>query len=158
MRNVIILHAHLQEKNAKFYAETALVRQELPAVQIIIEKSAHATTLCKETDMCRVLNVSSFYIKDLIRSFCFGRIFIYTILLVPKVPEPECRVDQDCQSNLACIDEKCQNPCRVNNPCTGDQRCIVKDTLPTRTVACVCPDGTVFSDSGNCQRGKNLGE
>ena len=154
MRNVIILHAHLQEKNAKFYVETALAHRELPVVQIIIEKSAHATTLCKETDMCRVLNVSSFYIKDLLRSFLFLEDFYLYHFLVPKVPEPECRVDQDCQSNLACIDEKCQNPCRVNNPCSGNQQCIVKDTLPTRTVACVCPDGTVFSDSRNCQRGK----
>ena len=75
------------------------------------------------------------------------------LLLVPKIPEPECRVDQDCQSNLACIDERCQNPCRINNPCTGEQSCVVKDTLPTRTVACVCPEGTVVSDRGHCQKG-----
>ena len=73
-----------------------------------------------------------------------------------KIDEPECRVDQDCPSKLACIDERCQNPCQINNPCTGNQRCVVSDTLPTRTVACVCPDGTVFSDSGNCQEGNRM--
>ena len=77
------------------------------------------------------------------------------LFLVPKIPEPECRVDQDCQSKLACIDESCQNPCRINNPCTGEQQCVVKDTLPTRTVACVCPEGTVVSDRGHCQKGNN---
>ena len=74
-------------------------------------------------------------------------------IIAIKIDEPECRVDQDCPSKLACIDERCQNPCQINNPCTGNQRCVVSDTLPTRTVACVCPDGTVFSDSGNCQEG-----
>ena len=73
-----------------------------------------------------------------------------------RIPdEPECRVDQDCQTKLACIDKSCQNPCRVNNPCTGEQTCVVKDTLPTRTVACVCPEGTVFSGRGSCQRGND---
>ena len=78
------------------------------------------------------------------------------MLLVPSTPEPECRVDQDCPSKLACIDERCQNPCQINTPCTGNQKCVVSDTLPTRTVACVCPDGTVFSDRGNCQKGKRI--
>ena len=74
-----------------------------------------------------------------------------------RIPdEPECRVDQDCQTKLACIDKSCQNPCRVNNPCTGEQTCVVKDTLPTRTVACVCPEGTVFSGRGSCQRGNDF--
>ena len=75
------------------------------------------------------------------------------MFIVPKNPEPECRVDRDCQTNLACIGESCQNPCRLNNPCKGEQKCVVKDTLPTRTVACVCPEGTVFSDRGYCQKG-----
>ena len=78
---------------------------------------------------------------------------VIKIIIVPSTPEPECRVDQDCPSKLACIDERCQNPCQINNPCTGNQRCVVSDTLPTRTVACVCPEGTVFSDRGNCQEG-----
>ena len=79
----------------------------------------------------------------------------WTILLAREIIDPECRVDQDCPSKLSCIDEGCRNPCQLINPCTGNQKCVVTDTLPTRTIACVCPDGTVFSDCGNCQKGKN---
>ena len=74
------------------------------------------------------------------------------ILGVPE-PEPECRVDQDCPSKLSCISESCQNPCRLNNPCRGSQQCVVADTLPTRSVACVCPDGTVAGGNGECKKG-----
>ena len=74
-------------------------------------------------------------------------------IVVTKPIEPECRVDSDCPSKLACIDERCQNPCETNNPCLGNQQCLVADTLPTRTVACSCPEGTVFSDQGSCKRG-----
>ena len=74
----------------------------------------------------------------------------------PKIEEPECRIDADCPSKLACIGETCQNPCRVNNPCTGNQRCEVTDSLPTRTVACVCPSGQVFGNNGECKSGNFL--
>ena len=76
------------------------------------------------------------------------------ILTAIKIEEPECRVDADCATKLACIGESCQNPCRVSNPCRGNQRCEVKDSLPTRIVACVCPKGQVFGDNGECKSGK----
>ena len=70
-----------------------------------------------------------------------------------KTPiEPECRVDSDCPSKLACIGAQCQNPCEINNPCTASQECVVKDTIPSRSVACLCPDGTVSDDRGQCNR------
>ena len=70
-----------------------------------------------------------------------------------KTPiEPECRVDADCPSKLACINAQCQNPCAVNNPCSPSQECVVKDTIPSRSVACLCPDGTVSDDRGQCNR------
>ena len=71
------------------------------------------------------------------------------------VDEPECEVDRDCSSQLACIDTTCQNPCRVNNPCLGEQQCVVKDTLPTRSVACICPDGSLFGNNGQCKTGSD---
>ena len=71
-------------------------------------------------------------------------------------PEPECRIDEDCPSRMACIAETCQNPCRVANPCTGSQKCQVTDTLPTRTVSCVCPQGFVFGSNGDCKQGMIL--
>merc|ERR1712110_12672 len=45
----------------------------------------------------------------------------------------------------------CQNPCRLSNPCRGAQQCVVADTLPTRSVACICPDGTVAGSNGECK-------
>ena len=79
---------------------------------------------------------------------------IYT--LAPTPPEPECRVDGDCPSRHACINQRCQNPCIVRNPCTGAQTCVVEDSLPIRTVACVCPDGFVVGTSEDCVKGNWL--
>ena len=70
--------------------------------------------------------------------------------------EPECRIDQDCPSKLACISQTCQNPCTVNNPCQFDQRCVVIDSQPSRSVACVCPEGTVFENNGKCTKGSHI--
>ena len=70
--------------------------------------------------------------------------------------EPECRVDKDCPPQMTCMQERCQNPCLVNNPCSRSQKCVVIDTHSSyRSVACVCPEGTVFSDRGYCQKGNN---
>jgi len=70
--------------------------------------------------------------------------------------EPECRIDQDCPSKLACIAKTCQNPCSVNNPCQYDQRCVVVDSQPSRSVACICPDGAVIDASGKCSKGDHF--
>ena len=75
----------------------------------------------------------------------------YLIVRVPD--EPECRIDEDCPSKLTCMRETCQNPCRISNPCTPSQTCAVKDTLPTRTVACLCPEGYVTQNNGQCIKG-----
>ena len=88
------------------------------------------------------------------KSSFYSTRFFKIIIVVPQTTEPECRVDQDCHSDLACIGERCQNPCRISNPCSGQQKCVVKDTLPTRTLACVCPEGTIFSNQGHCKNGK----
>ena len=64
-------------------------------------------------------------------------------------------MDGDCPSKHACIDQRCQNPCIVRNPCSGAQTCVVTDSLPIRTVGCVCPDGSVSGTSGECVKGKN---
>ena len=67
--------------------------------------------------------------------------------------DPECRVDADCFSGLACIRDRCQNPCTLSNPCRAGQKCVVEDTLPLRTMACICPDGFYIGDSGECIQG-----
>ena len=74
-------------------------------------------------------------------------------ILAQKPVEPECRVDGDCPSKHACIDQRCQNPCIVRNPCSGAQTCVVTDSLPIRTVGCVCPDGSVSGTHGDCVKG-----
>ena len=71
--------------------------------------------------------------------------------------EPECRVDRDCPPNLTCMSETCRNPCITNNPCSSSQQCIVTDT-PTsiRSVACICPEGTLAGYGGRCEQGNDL--
>ena len=98
-------------------------------------------------------NICRSFVKGL--SSAKKDIYHTTHIIAPRPePEPECRVDRDCPSQMACIDERCQNPCRVANPCTGSQQCLVTDTLPTRTVACACPQGFVFGSNGECKQGK----
>ena len=65
-------------------------------------------------------------------------------------------MDGDCPSKHACIDERCQNPCIVRNPCTGAQKCVVTDSLPIRTIGCVCPDGFVAGTAGDCVKGNMI--
>ena len=71
-------------------------------------------------------------------------------------PQPECRVDSDCPSKLACIREECQNPCIIGNPCSATQTCVVTDTLPSRSVACICPARMVPGPNGECKSGNSV--
>ena len=72
-----------------------------------------------------------------------------------KTEEPECRVDRDCPPKLTCMRETCQNPCLVDNPCSHSQQCIVTDTpISIRSVACICPEGTLAGYGGTCENGK----
>lgn len=68
-----------------------------------------------------------------------------------KQAAPECTVDADCPSKLACINEKCSNPCKEQKVCSADQICSVLDTLPLRTMICKCPPETVSDERGNCK-------
>ena len=66
---VIILLAHQQGRNAYRYAETILVLQEHPVVQLITEKAVLVTIVYRETVMSLAQNVSlyvhfSSYNKD----------------------------------------------------------------------------------------------
>ena len=71
--------------------------------------------------------------------------------------EPECRVDKDCPPQMTCMQERCQNPCLVSNPCSRSQKCVVIDTHSSyRSVACVCPEGTLTGYDGQCESGKEI--
>lgn len=67
-----------------------------------------------------------------------------------REPEPECRQDGDCAPQLACINNRCQNPCAVLEPCQRPADCQVVASLPVRTMICVCPPGYISSGSGTC--------
>lgn len=65
--------------------------------------------------------------------------------------EPECRADSDCPSVFACLNQKCQNPCSIIEPCSLPSECRVLPTYPVRTMACTCPSGYISSGSGTCE-------
>lgn len=67
------------------------------------------------------------------------------------IEEPECRQDGDCPTQLACLNQKCQDPCPVIYPCQDPAECTVLPTFPVRTMACVCPSGYVSSGSSTCE-------
>ena len=57
----------------------------------------------------------------------------------PVVTEvPECVVDTDCPSGMACLDQDCKNPCYELEPCDKTAFCEVIDTAPFRTMICSC--------------------
>ena len=68
--------------------------------------------------------------------------FYNNFYLVPE-PEPECRVDADCPSRMACLNEVCRNPCTALTPCGINAECTVQNTLPQRTMMCMCRPGYV---------------
>ena len=70
--------------------------------------------------------------------------------LPPVVAEPECRTDADCGPQLACLEERCQNPCAVLDPCHRSAECRVVDTVP-RSITCVCRPGFVMDLDGRCR-------
>lgn len=67
----------------------------------------------------------------------------------PVIQSPECRLDSDCGSQLACINSHCANPCTIN-VCTPDQECRVLDSIPLRTIMCECPPDTIVDSNGRC--------
>lgn len=57
---------------------------------------------------------------------------------------PECTVNSDCPSNLACIRSKCQNPCP--GTCGSNADCTVINHLPS----CTCLPGFTGDPFVNC--------
>ena len=61
-------------------------------------------------------------------------------ILVP-IEEPGCKGDVECPSKQACINKECVNPCTAISPCAPHASCIVHNTLPLRTMTCICDEG-----------------
>lgn len=70
-----------------------------------------------------------------------------------EVP-PQCRVDADCPSKQACFNNVCQNPCTVTEPCGVNAKCLVVDTLPLRTMSCLCLPGYAGDADRECKKGR----
>ena len=44
---------------------------------------------------------------------------------------------------MACLNEVCRNPCTALTPCGINAECTVQNTLPQRTMMCMCRPGYV---------------
>lgn len=64
--------------------------------------------------------------------------------------KPSCLHDSECPSQLACINQRCSNPCALAQVCSSQQTCTVLDILPLRTMICKCPKDTFTDNAGNC--------
>lgn len=79
---------------------------------------------------------------------------IYCYLLAPlAIPPPQCTMDSDCASKLACFNGDCKNPCYEIKPCGAYAECTVVDTLPHRTMSCQCIPGYVGDADIQCKLG-----
>lgn len=63
----------------------------------------------------------------------------------PPNCRPECTINQDCVSNLACIKEKCQDPCA--GACGLNAMCTVRNHVAT----CICVEGYRGDPFALCQ-------
>ena len=141
IRFVIILLDH-KERNAYRYAKKHLVLLVLSVQQFIIRRDVNAALHLGEMVLCCVLNVRKIStIFTIFESYLQPVSIIISYLLAIVSEQPECRVDSDCPSKLAC------------NPCSNSQKCVVIDSQPSRSVACICPEGSVFGGNGICTQG-----
>ena len=62
---------------------------------------------------------------------------------------PECVSDPECPIQLACINEKCKNPC-YSHTCGRNAECTVKNHRPI----CVCLQGFVGNPQTICEERK----
>ena len=96
---------------------------------LIINQYAPVQTGLLETQQYHAICV--IYYHDLLEIF----LLVYTIIYF-TAPRPECTTDPECPDHLACIREKCQNPC-FTTTCGVNAECRV-----TRHRAiCYCKPG-----------------
>lgn len=75
-------------------------------------------------------------------------------VLVPVQSSPQCSMDADCPSKLACFSGECKNPCYETKPCGSHATCSVVDSLPLRTMVCQCEPGYIGDADVACRLGK----
>ena len=86
------------------------------------------------------------------KSYICIYLLIYFIFIVPEpVIDEGCKMDRECPSQEACIIQggrgECRNPCTLFKPCVTNAICKVYDSLPLRTMTCVCIEG--FTGKGD---------
>lgn len=95
-------------------------------------------------DPCKISDVSCDEFKKCIvrahKPVCvckFGFVVNELGELSCAMDKKECRVDDDCESNLACSNGKCRNPCvptARGNPCPQNKTCLVEN----HRAVCIC--------------------
>ena len=68
----------------------------------------------------------------------------------PFSAKPECTVDPECPDHLACIEEKCKNPC-FTSTCGVNAECRVTQ----HRALCICNPGYVGDPYRICEERKN---
>lgn len=63
---------------------------------------------------------------------------------MPPNCRPECVINSECSSNLACLREKCRDPCPGS--CGAGAQCSVINHIPI----CICPEGYTGDPFSNC--------
>lgn len=78
-------------------------------------------------------------------------LFIYFLWIVPQ-SSPECTSDSACPPTTACINQRCQNPCSISNPCGPGSECVVSLHRPV----CDCPSGWAGNPQISCYKRKSI--
>lgn len=71
---------------------------------------------------------------------------------VPPQCRPECTINSECSSNLACINQKCSDPCPGS--CGFNAQCYVYNHIPT----CTCEDSYTGDPFTHCHPKPPLGK
>lgn len=86
------------------------------------------------------------------------RLIIVARFAEPIAPKVECTQDAECASKLACFNGVCRNPCVETKPCGANAECSVVDTLPLRTMTCLCLPGYLGDADISCRKGESTDE
>lgn len=65
---------------------------------------------------------------------------------IPPICRPECTTNQECAGNLACLNQKCLDPCRGS--CGRNAKCSVVDHKPI----CICPSAYTGNPFVSCHQ------
>ena len=82
---------------------------------------------------------------------CICCIAWFNACVIITAPRPECTTDPECPQHLACIQEKCQDPCYTST-CGVNAECKAKN----HRAICVCIYGFVGDPYTICEERKTL--